>query len=199
MKTIPLKEAYEILQNCAAVIIDDHTVTLPYVEEPIDDEAHQFLSLRWEEENQTYEVICEEGPNDNIQVAGSSMFLRDTNGEELQVTILDSKNIEPNIETVNFVPVSTLIPTKWEEFWAIMSEDSEFSWGTNNRTLVTASSFLNEIYRKFPDINEPDYDEGETENQILEDGPSQNVTYAEWKKFIESIEALGETYIDLEN
>ena len=42
-----------------------------------------------------------------------------------------------------FVEVSDIIPSNWDGwFWSTISEDSPFSLGDNNRSLVCASDFL---------------------------------------------------------
>ena len=98
MKTITLKEAYRILEDASAVIIDD-VVLYPSLWELTDDETNEFLYLEWENDGgRLFTLKFNEGDNQEVKVVGSSMFLYDTdaNGEEdhIQITILTTKELE---------------------------------------------------------------------------------------------------------
>jgi len=83
-------------------------------------------------------------------------------------------------QTVGFVEVTSLVPKDWTTwFYAVISEDAPFSWGDNNRTLVTAERFYNHCANRLEDIDE--------------------ITQEEIESFLETIKELGQTYIDLEN
>lgn len=60
------------------------------------------------------------------------------------------------------------------EFWCLISDNAPFSWGDNNRTLVTASSLANHCQDR------------------LDDRPS-------YLNLLQSLRELGETYVDLES
>ena len=98
MKTITLKEAHQILQDCAAVIINDYTLLYPSLDDLKDDESNEFMYLSWEDEGLKYNLKFCEGDNLVVQISGSSMFLYDTDANDetdhTQLTILDSKNLE---------------------------------------------------------------------------------------------------------
>jgi len=86
-------------------------------------------------------------------------------------------------ETVEFIPVSSLVPEGWEHwFYGIISEDAPFSWGDNNRTLITALRFH-------------DHCADRLDEDIVEDG----VNMVDIDNFLRQLEELGQTYIDLEN
>lgn len=90
---------------------------------------------------------------------------------------------KPKIQTVEFYNVTDLVPEEWGSwFWGLVSGDAPFSWGDNNRTLVTASRFYDHCNEKL--------------EFVVEDG---DVTQDEVDAFLKTIEDLGETYIDLEN
>ena len=79
------------------------------------------------------------------------------------------------IQTCEFIPVSQIIPPKLSKwFWDLVSEDAPFSWGDNNRSLVTASSFANFCQERLDDSLKS-------------------------KKILDKFRELGEMYIDLEN
>jgi len=113
--------------------------------------------------------------------------------DALQVELLDLKRkyqglamVEPaatpesDTETVTFVPVTSIVPESWEEwFYDKISANAPFTWGDNNRTLVTASRFAIHVQGVFAYELIP-YDESVRE-------------------FFAKLTELGETYIDLEN
>ena len=83
------------------------------------------------------------------------------------------------LETCEFVPVSSLVPKKWANgFWDVISENAPFSWGDNNRSLITAEVFADHC-----------------QNRDLEDYASEK----EVERFMKTLRGLGQTYIDLEN
>lgn len=88
-------------------------------------------------------------------------------------------------ETVSFVAVSSLVPAAWREwFFDAMSVGAPFTWGDNNRSLVTASRFLEHAEHVIDlERNGGALEAGETESE----------------EFISRLLAMGETYIDLEN
>jgi len=93
MKEITLKEAYQILEDCSAVTIDDNALVYPGLNELTGDPQEEFLSLNWEEEGEEYGVHFLEGQNQNCTVSGCSLFLIDSEGEENQITILVPKQL----------------------------------------------------------------------------------------------------------
>jgi hypothetical protein len=98
MKKITLKEAYQILEDASAIIIDDDVVLYPSLSELKEDDTNEFLFLRWDDGGHDYSLKFKEGDNQEVKVVGSSMFLYDThaNREEdhTQITILTTKELE---------------------------------------------------------------------------------------------------------
>jgi hypothetical protein len=94
MKKITLKEAYSILEDASAVIINDNVVLYPSLWELTEDDENEFLFLDWDDGKLKFN----EGDNQEVEVVGSSMFLYDTdaNGNEdhTQITILITKELE---------------------------------------------------------------------------------------------------------
>jgi hypothetical protein len=90
---------------------------------------------------------------------------------------------KPAIRECEFVEASDIIPRHWQEwFWCMFSDNAPFSWGDNNRALVTASSFLEHCERSIADVGE--------------DGV---IPQEELDQFFKLLESLEDTYIDLEN
>ena len=98
MKKITLKEAFRILEDASAVIINDDVVLYPSLWELRDDDTNEFLFFRWDDGGLEYNLAFKEGDNQEVKLVGSSMFLYDTNseGEEdhTQITILTTKELE---------------------------------------------------------------------------------------------------------
>lgn len=98
MKTITLKEAYQILEDANAVIIDNDVVLYPSLQELEDDDTNEFLFFRWDDGGLDYTLSFKEGDNQEVKVVGSSMFLYDidSDGDEdhIQITILTTKQLE---------------------------------------------------------------------------------------------------------
>jgi hypothetical protein len=93
MKTITLKQAISILENCSAVVIDN-VVTYPNLEDGEDDDD-LFLTLSWVDEDfNEFEESFYRGGNKKIQIVDSSMFIFNEEVEEVQLTILCPQNLE---------------------------------------------------------------------------------------------------------
>ena len=84
-----------------------------------------------------------------------------------------------NIQTCQFVNFSDIIPYHlMDNVSTQVSENSDFSWGSNNRSLVTAESIAREI--------DPDAAETAKESRQL-------------KALVTKLLKLDQLYIDLEN
>jgi hypothetical protein len=107
MKTISLKEAYEILERfTTAVVIDDSVLVYPRLSELKDSEDNEFLYLSWEDEGLEYSLKFSEGKNQSVKVSGSSMFLNDddaeTDADQTELTILDTTPIEHLVTALSY-------------------------------------------------------------------------------------------------
>ncbi len=111
MKKITLKEAYRILEDASAVIIDNDVVLYPSLQELEDDNTNEFLYFRWDDGGLEYTLAFNEEDNQEVKLVGSSMFLYDTdsNGEEdpTQITILTTKELENSDDTYDQFGVNT--------------------------------------------------------------------------------------------
>lgn len=98
MKIIALKEAYNLLENASAIIIDDSILVYPALSDLQDDDTNEFLYLGWEDEGRGYNMKFYEGDNQVVKVSGSSIFLLDMDAEgdndHTQITILTTKELE---------------------------------------------------------------------------------------------------------
>jgi hypothetical protein len=99
MKNIPLEEAYKILQDSSAIIIDDGVLVYPTLSDLEFSDENEFMYLAWtDDEGQEYTLKFAEGDNQQVKVSGSSIFLLDTDAENdtdaIQITILTTKELE---------------------------------------------------------------------------------------------------------
>jgi hypothetical protein len=99
MKDIPLQDAYKILEDASAIIIDDGVLVYPALAELEFSDENEFMYLTWsDEDGQEYSLHFAEGDNQEVVIEGSSMFLMDTDAEDdtdaIQITILTTKELE---------------------------------------------------------------------------------------------------------
>ena len=80
-----------------------------------------------------------------------------------------------NVQTCEFVSATDLVPRTWNTwFWGLISENAPFSWGDNNRSMVTACDFAIHCEQRLDD--------------------SRKVQH-----FLNKVRKLGDMYIDLES
>jgi len=91
----------------------------------------------------------------------------------------------PKFETCTFICVTDLVPKHWRPwFFEMLSSDAPFSWGDNNRTLITVERFIDHVQDCF-DMRKGD-----------EAMPSDRAV----KRYIKGLCGLSAgIYIDLEN
>jgi hypothetical protein len=94
MKEITLKEAYEILENASAIVVDDNVLVYPGLYDITGDLKNEFLYISWENDGEEFEIKFLEGHNQTCTIAGSSLFLKDSEGEDTQISILTTKTLE---------------------------------------------------------------------------------------------------------
>ena len=88
-KYISLKDAHHILENCAAVIWGDNFLCYPGLYELSEAGDSQFMELSITDgDGNVFEASFFESDNERVRVKGSSMFLTDDEGEEVEITIL---------------------------------------------------------------------------------------------------------------
>lgn len=93
MKTIPLKEAAELLEKSSAVIIDDDLLVYPIHSSVINDPDNDFLTVI--DDSTGDQQMFVEQDNQTVEVVGNSMFLINNDGNRAQITILVPLNLEP--------------------------------------------------------------------------------------------------------
>ena len=83
----------------------------------------------------------------------------------------------PAIHTCEYVELTDVRGHDLDDYWELVVEDAPFSWGDNNRSMVTASSLRYHLEDRLCDY--------------------QNKKAV--KRVIAVLAALGETYVDLES
>ena len=98
-----LKQAVEILQDASAVVWEhcsvsdyaDHLVCYPSVRNLENIDKNEFLILKaFDDDGRECSVEFTEGDNQEVKVVGSSMFLIDSNENEIQINILTPQVLE---------------------------------------------------------------------------------------------------------
>ncbi len=98
-----LKQAVEILQDASAVVWEhssvsdyaDHLVCYPSLRNLEGIDKNEFLILKaFDDDGRECSVEFTEGDNQEVKVVGSSMFLIDSNENEIQISILTPQVLE---------------------------------------------------------------------------------------------------------
>ena len=99
----------------------------------------------------------------------------------------------PTPITISIIEASDLIPLSLPDFWEDLSNsDTDFTWGDNNRSIITASRFKQACESAFELQEFDDADVSSYKDRT-------DAYLPEVKEFLDMLENLGETYIDLEN
>lgn len=95
----------------------------------------------------------------------------------------------PTPITISVIEASNLIPASLPDFWEDLSHaNTDFTWGDNNRSIITASRFKEACESAFEIQEFTDAYKDDNDDYL-----------PEVKEFLDMLETLGETYIDLEN
>lgn len=95
MKTISLQKAHSILEYCSAIIIEDYVLVYPSLSDLTGEDDNQWLYISWsDDKGREFDVEFIEENNKDITISGSTLFLKDNEGEEFQVTILVPEILE---------------------------------------------------------------------------------------------------------
>lgn len=91
---ITLKQAFKFLEDCSAIITEEHVVVYPSLADLEGGDENEFLYIGWSEEGQEFNAKFREGENRQVEINGSLMTLIDDEGEEFFITLLRSWNLE---------------------------------------------------------------------------------------------------------
>lgn len=99
MKGIPLAEAFKLLKSCSGVLFDspmDGKVLIsPDFDELKGIPDNEFVAFFWTNSNgEDLRVVCHEETKATVQVQGTSMFLKDEDGEDFEVTLVQPMVLE---------------------------------------------------------------------------------------------------------
>ena len=100
MREISLHQAYDLIQQSTAVVLEGRIVepTLMGVQ---DDDSNEFMYVSWEEEfddeNLTVEISFYEGDNQIALIEGSNLTLINSDGEEEEFILLREFDAESTI------------------------------------------------------------------------------------------------------
>jgi hypothetical protein len=90
MKTIPLKDAHELIENAAAVIVNRDALMYASTDELNGDADNEFLFVSWtDSDGLEFRIKACEGENQNVKVTDQGdLILVDDEGEEFELTLL---------------------------------------------------------------------------------------------------------------
>lgn len=187
-KTLDLKTAYELIKNSVGLILNNHEEALVYptLKGIENDPENDFIVLFWTTENGERKCLgFPERFNNEVELENGILTLTSDTGNPEPITLLVPaqkvpQNPLPTFQSCVFVEATDIVPRHWDNwFWTLISESAPFSWGNNNRTMVTASDFRHHCEERL---------------EYAEDAPRSEI-----EDFLNSLAALGETYLDLEN
>ena len=93
--TIPLSKAFELIESCAAVIVNRDALMYPSFDDLTGDDDNEFLYLGWmDSDGLEYRIKCVEGNNQNVEVENGNLILIDDEGEPFELTLLNANKIE---------------------------------------------------------------------------------------------------------
>lgn len=96
---ITLAQAFDLLENCSAVVMDDNTVIYPNLLDLEGKEDNEFVNFSWTNgEGYDHYVACNEGENKTVEINGSLMTLVDNDTDELDLTLLAPMDIKNYIK-----------------------------------------------------------------------------------------------------
>jgi hypothetical protein len=97
MKPITLDDAYDLLMQCNAVMLEDKILE-PVLMGIEYDDNNEFLYLFWEEEHKNgdlfVEVVFYEGDNQKAELNGSTLTLVNSEGQEEDLVLLKDWDAE---------------------------------------------------------------------------------------------------------
>lgn len=100
MKKISLEKAMELLQDSAGVMFvdeDENSIypVLDFADLNGEDE-NEFIFASWNKPGHTEDYVAKfvEENNREVEIDGSNMFLEDSEGDVMQFTVLQPKNLE---------------------------------------------------------------------------------------------------------
>jgi hypothetical protein len=104
MKEINLHTAYDILQQCPAILLEGRLIEPTFLGLG-DKDNNEFMCISWEEEYEddvyTVELVFEEGDNEIVEIDGCIMRLISTDGEQEEITLLKEFYAETNQQINN--------------------------------------------------------------------------------------------------
>lgn len=92
MKTISLQEAYNILEECSAVITEDYGLCYPSLWDLIGEDDNEWLFCQWDDEKgYVYSLVFNEDCGE-IKFDGTNLYLTDAEDDEVKLTLLVPMN-----------------------------------------------------------------------------------------------------------
>lgn len=97
---LTFEQAYKLLEDCSAVVWEDYFLTFPALRDEQDEDPGNDLFLQLESTDEHGRVFGADffrGNNQEVKAEGSSLFLTDSNGEEVQISLLAPMTLETGV------------------------------------------------------------------------------------------------------
>ena len=93
MSVITLGKAWDLLNNCVAVVVNDEHLSFPSLD-LLKGDDNEFLFVGWECDKVKFNMKFLEKDNQEVRVNGFEMYLIDYEGEEVTLNLLFGRKLE---------------------------------------------------------------------------------------------------------
>lgn len=94
MSVITLEKAWDLLNDCTAVIVNGQSLSFPSLDILKGDNDNEFLFVGWECDKVKFNTKFLEKDNQEVKVNGFEMYLVDYEGEEVTLNLLSVRKLE---------------------------------------------------------------------------------------------------------
>lgn len=94
---INLKQAFDLLEYCDAIILNDDVLIYPATDTITGEPENEFLYLSYTQNDLIYSLYFIEENNQEIEFSGSTMYLEDNEGDSVRITLLSELDIQDEL------------------------------------------------------------------------------------------------------
>ena len=94
MSVITLGKAWDFLNDCVAVVVNDEQLSFPSLDLLKGEDDNEFLFVGWECDKVKFNMKFLEKDNQEVKVVDFCMYLIDSEGEEVSLNLLFGRKIE---------------------------------------------------------------------------------------------------------
>lgn len=108
MSVITLEKAWDLLNECVAVVVNDEQLSFPSLDTIKLDDDNQFLFVGWECDKVKFNIKFCEKDNQEVRVVDFYMYLIDSEGEEVSLNLLFGRKIEVEETVIDDMTMSDM-------------------------------------------------------------------------------------------